>query len=47
MLWTVDVLVEARRIYERAGFRLETSTADHLFGHDLVGEDWTLDLAAP
>lgn len=39
-LWTNDVLVEARRIYERAGFRLVKSARHRSFGHDLVGESW-------
>jgi DNA-binding MarR family transcriptional regulator/GNAT superfamily N-acetyltransferase len=44
VLWTNDVLTAARRIYQRAGFRLTASAAHHSFGHDLVGEDWLLPL---
>ena len=43
-LWTNDVLTGARRLYRRAGFVLTNSTPHRSFGHDLVGEDWTLRL---
>jgi DNA-binding MarR family transcriptional regulator/GNAT superfamily N-acetyltransferase len=40
MLWTNDVLLDARRIYERAGFRLAEEGKHHSFGHDLVEQTW-------
>jgi DNA-binding MarR family transcriptional regulator/GNAT superfamily N-acetyltransferase len=43
-LWTNDVLVAARRIYERAGFHCDRREPHHSFGHDLVGEYWSRDL---
>src|SRR6266446_6601837 len=42
MLWTNNVLVEARHIYEKTGFRLVAQEAHHSFGHDLIGETWEL-----
>jgi DNA-binding MarR family transcriptional regulator/N-acetylglutamate synthase-like GNAT family acetyltransferase len=40
VLWTNDVLVDARRIYQRAGFELREEESHHSFGHDLVGQYW-------
>lgn len=45
-LWTNDVLTAARRIYQSFGFQLADEERHHSYGHDLVGQNWTLDLHA-
>ena len=44
-LWTNDVLVSARRIYQAVGFRLTHEERHRSFGHDLVGQTWEIDLS--
>jgi DNA-binding MarR family transcriptional regulator/predicted GNAT family N-acyltransferase len=43
-LWTHAVLVAARRIYARHGFRLVLSETHDEFGVEVVGETWEKDL---
>jgi DNA-binding MarR family transcriptional regulator/N-acetylglutamate synthase-like GNAT family acetyltransferase len=43
-LWTNDVLLAARRIYQRAGFHCDRTEPHHIFGRGLVGEYWSRDL---
>ena len=43
-LWTQSILVAARGIYQRAGFRRVKEEMHHSFGVDLVGETWELTL---
>jgi DNA-binding MarR family transcriptional regulator/GNAT superfamily N-acetyltransferase len=44
MLWTNDVLISARRIYEATGFRLHHEYQHHSFGHDLMAQVWRREL---
>ncbi|MET8758639.1 GNAT family N-acetyltransferase [Lentzea sp. NPDC004782] len=40
VLWTVDGLTSARKIYEAHGFELVEKTPRHSFGHDVIGQLW-------
>ena len=43
-LWTNDVLLAARAIYQSAGYRLVSSERHMSFGKKMVGEIWELEL---
>jgi len=45
VLWTVDGLTSARKIYEVHGFELIEETPQHSFGHDVIGQLWARDLS--
>ena len=44
VLWTNSNLLAARHLYLKAGFKLVEQEPHHSYGHDLVGENWELDL---
>ncbi len=44
ILWTQSELLPARRIYEKAGFKLIAEEPHHSFSKDLIAETWELSL---
>jgi DNA-binding MarR family transcriptional regulator/ribosomal protein S18 acetylase RimI-like enzyme len=44
VLWTNSNLYAARHLYEKVGFQLVEQEPHHSYGHDLVGENWELNL---
>jgi GNAT superfamily N-acetyltransferase len=40
VLFTYDVLTSARRLYQGAGFELDTEEKVRAYGHDLVAQYW-------
>jgi GNAT superfamily N-acetyltransferase len=44
VLWTNDVLLPARSLYQSLGFTMTEAKPYRGFGHDLIGETWERDL---
>jgi len=44
VLWTYSVLADARRVYEKAGFKLAAEEKRRDFGQKLTGQTWELEL---
>jgi DNA-binding MarR family transcriptional regulator/GNAT superfamily N-acetyltransferase len=41
VLWTYDRLAAARRVYQAAGFTLDSEHPDHAFGHQMMSQTWS------
>jgi len=46
LLWTIDFLHCARRLYAEAGFHLTETKGNHVWGRELIEECWQLELFA-
>lgn len=44
-LWTCSDLVQARKLYDKAGFRLTRSWNEDIFGPPITSESWDLELS--
>ncbi len=44
VLWTNSILHSAIHLYEKAGFHKVSEEPQHAYGHDLVFENWEMDL---
>ena len=44
VLWTNNILHSAIHLYEKAGFHKVNEEPEHAYGHDLVFENWEMDL---
>jgi ribosomal protein S18 acetylase RimI-like enzyme len=44
VLWTNSILHSAIHLYQKAGFHKVSEEPEHAYGHDLVFENWEMDL---
>jgi DNA-binding MarR family transcriptional regulator/GNAT superfamily N-acetyltransferase len=47
VLWTYDMLAAARRVYQSAGFTLESEYSEEAFGHSMMSQTWSRALSPP